>query len=173
MFLVPTTNGNVNTNLLNPSALSHLFSNGSSQLLQTLPQLLNNPHATSQPSLLNSLTQPVPSLLPTPSTLLTTQSTPSSTPPLHRNHHINQMNHQQLMDSKLHQIPTSRNNASPASSCTNRDVSTNGEISLQSHGNNSSHTLKRPPSSLSISSNCDNSTADLLIDSPSELSYFS
>ncbi|KAF2880794.1 hypothetical protein ILUMI_25377 [Ignelater luminosus] len=169
---VPTTNGSIAPGLLNPAALSHLFANGSTQqLLQTLPQMLSNPHTTNQPPLMNPLAQPVPNLLSTPSTLLTTPPTQSSTPSLHRNHHINQMNQNQYVESKLHQPTMSRSSTSPTTAnCASRVPSSNGDITIStSHGNNSSQSLKRSPSLLSLSPNCnDSSTADLLVDSPNQ-----
>ncbi|KAJ8946042.1 hypothetical protein NQ318_005519 [Aromia moschata] len=87
----PTTNGTINPNLLNPAALSHLLSNGSAQqLLQTLPQMLSNPHANpNPPPMLNPLAQPLLSATPT---LLTTPSSQSAPQQQHRNQ-MNSSNH--------------------------------------------------------------------------------
>ncbi|KAF5273946.1 hypothetical protein FQA39_LY01061 [Lamprigera yunnana] len=156
-------------NLLNPAALSHLFGNSSSQqFLQALPQMLSNSHSSNQPGMMNPLQQSVPSLLTTPSTLLTTQPAQSSTPSAHRNL-INQMNPTQF-DSKVHQSSLPRGSSPPSSTnCINRAPTSNGDLSVTSHGSNSSQSLKRSPSSLSLSPSCnDNSTADLLIDSPNQ-----
>ncbi|KAF5296347.1 hypothetical protein FQR65_LT10239 [Abscondita terminalis] len=166
---VPTTNGNITPNLLNPSALSHLFANNSSQqFLQTLPQLLTNSHTTNPPPLLNPLAQSVPNLLTTPSTLLTTPPTQSSTQSVHRNL-MNQINQNQY-DTKMHPTNLPRGSSPPSSTnCISRAPASNGDLSVTSHGSNSSQSLKRSPSSLSLSPNCnDNSTADLLVDSPNQ-----
>ncbi|KAK4875439.1 hypothetical protein RN001_011861, partial [Aquatica leii] len=163
------SNGNITPNLLNPASLSHLFANSSSQqFLQTLPQLLSNSHTTNQPPLINPLAQSVPNLLTTPSTLLTTPPTQSSTQSVHRNL-MNQLNHNQY-DSKMHQASLPRGSSPPTSTnCINRVPTSNGDLSVTSHGSNSSQSLKRSPSSLSLSPNCnDNSTADLLVDSPNQ-----
>lgn len=159
-FAVPTTNGSIGPGLLNPASLSHLLSNGSpQQLLQTMPQMLSNPHTTNPAPLLNPLAQP---LLSTAPTLLTTP-TSQSTPP-----HRNPMITSSYADSKLHhQQSISRNPSPPNVSPMNRMSSTNGEITITtSAGPVPSQNLKRSPSSLSP--NCtDSSTADLLVDSPS------
>ncbi|KAJ8911037.1 hypothetical protein NQ315_017403, partial [Exocentrus adspersus] len=158
----PTSNGTINPNLLNPATITHLLSNGSAQqLLQTIPQMLNNPHTNPNPSpLLNPLTQPLlspaPSLLPTP----TSQPTPQ---------HRNQMNTSgHYSESKLHTQSLPRNPSPPNVPGNPNRMANNGEISIStSHGLNSSQSMKRSPSSLSP--NCtDSSTADLLIDSPNQ-----
>ncbi|XP_068897126.1 POU domain, class 6, transcription factor 2 isoform X3 [Tenebrio molitor] len=158
---VPTTNGSIGPGLLNPASLSHLLSNGSpQQLLQTMPQMLSNPHTTNPAPLLNPLAQP---LLSTAPTLLTTP-TSQSTPP-----HRNPMITSSYADSKLHhQQSISRNPSPPNVSPMNRMSSTNGEITITtSAGPVPSQNLKRSPSSLSP--NCtDSSTADLLVDSPNQ-----
>uniref|UniRef100_A0A1Y1MR41 POU domain protein n=2 Tax=Photinus pyralis TaxID=7054 RepID=A0A1Y1MR41_PHOPY len=162
-----TTNGNITPSLLNPTALSHLIANGSAQqFLQTLPQMLSSPHPTNQSALINPLT---PNLLPTPSPILPTPPTQSSSQPVHRNHLINQINPNQY-DSKVHQANIPRGSSSPtAGNCINRAPTSNGDLSIASHGSNSSQSLKRSPSSLSLSPSCnDNSTADLLVDSPNQ-----
>lgn len=162
-FLVPpSSNGTINPNLLNPATLTHLLSNGSAQqLLQTIPQILNNPHTNpNPPPLLNPLAQPLlstaPNLLPTP----TTQGTPQ---------HRSQMNtSSHYAEPKLHTQTLPRNQSPPNASGNPNRMPNNGEISISTnHGPNSSQNMKRSPSSLSP--NCtDSSTADLLIDSPSK-----
>ncbi|XP_063907583.1 POU domain, class 6, transcription factor 2 isoform X2 [Zophobas morio] len=158
---VPTTNGSLGSNLLNPGSLGHLLSNGSpQQLLQTMPQMLSNPHTTNPTPLLNPLTQP---LLSTAPTLLTTP-TSQSTPP-----HRNPMITSNYTDPKLHhQQPLSRNSSPPNVSPMNRLSTSNGELTITtSAGPVPSQNLKRSPSSLSP--NCtDSSTADLLVDSPNQ-----
>ncbi|KAJ8957779.1 hypothetical protein NQ314_006492 [Rhamnusium bicolor] len=157
----PTSNGTINPNLLNPATLSHLLSNGTAQqLLQTLPQMLPNPHTNpNPPSMLNPLAQPLLSATPT---LLTTPTSQSSA------QHRSQMNtSSHYADSSLHTQSIPRNPSPPNVGNPNR-MTNNGEISIStSHGPNSSQNMKRSPSSLSP--NCtDSSTADLLIDSPSK-----
>ncbi|KAK5644992.1 hypothetical protein RI129_006292 [Pyrocoelia pectoralis] len=162
-----TTNGSITPNLLNPAALSHLIANGSAQqFLQTLPQMLSNSHPTNQSTLINPLT---PNLLSNPSPLLSTPPAQSSSQPVHRNHLINQINPNQY-ENKVHQANLPRGSSSPtASNCINRAPASNGDLSIASHGSNSSQSLKRSPSSLSLSPSCnDNSTADLLVDSPNQ-----
>ncbi|KAJ8976814.1 hypothetical protein NQ317_001030 [Molorchus minor] len=162
----PTSNGTINPNLLNPAILSHLFSNGSAQqLLQTLPQMLINPHANpNPPSMLNHSTQPLlpatPSVLTAPTSQSTTQQQPQ-----HKNQ-VSVGNH--YAESKLHAQSIPRN-SSPNNMGSSNRINTNGEISIStSHGHISCHNIKRSPSSLSP--NCtDSSTADLLIDSPNGL----
>lgn len=167
---VPTTNGTIGPGILNSVTLSHLFSNGSAQqLLQTLPQMLNNPHTTNSP-LINPLNPTVPSLLTTPPSL---HSTPSaqSTPNQQRSpHNLSQMNPAHYPESKLHQQSLNRNDPSPnpSNGSINRLTTSNGELTITtSLGPNSSQNLKRSPSSLSPNCN-ENSTADLLVDSPSK-----
>lgn len=157
-----TTNGTINpTTMLNPAALSHLLTNGSAQLLQTLPQMMNNPTANAPPPLINPLTQQ--SLLSTAPTLLSTatsQSTTSASSLRSNSSHYN--------ESKLHPQALARNQSPPNNGGTSNRTITNGEITVTtSHGPNSSQSMKRSPSSLSPNCN-DNSTADLLIDSPSK-----
>ncbi|XP_019873412.2 POU domain, class 6, transcription factor 2 isoform X2 [Aethina tumida] len=154
---VPTTNGTINPNLLNPATLSHLLSNGSTQsLLQTLPP---------NPPILNPMQQPLLTQAPT---LLTTTQQHNSRSPMNHLPQISNNTHYQ--DTKMHQ-PIIRNNSPPASASSVTRMPSNGEISINtSMGGNSSQNVsqvKRSPSSLSP--NCtDNSTADLLIDSPNQ-----
>ncbi|XP_056639270.1 POU domain, class 6, transcription factor 2 [Diorhabda sublineata] len=191
----PTSNGTINPNLLNPATLTHLLSNGSTQqLLQSIPQLLsNNPHATHNTSpLINPLAQPH---LPNRSPLIST-STLLSSSPTQTNQNRSQINVSNMGSSPLGSVPlgstsmgtvpghlgTSQSshyvdtkmhgsnlgniprNPSPGENCSR----VNGEISINTnHAGNSSHNMKRSPSSLSP--NCtDNSTADLLVDSPNQ-----
>ncbi|CAH0554814.1 unnamed protein product [Brassicogethes aeneus] len=167
---VPTTNGSLNPNLLNPATLSHLLSNGSNQsLLQTLPQMLNSSsHQPSNPPILNPLQPPL--LNQAPTLLTTTQH--NSRSPLN---HIQQIsNNSHYNEAKMHQPNIARNSSPPATIASiNRMSSSNGEISISTSvsGGNSSQNpnqpIKRSPSSLSP--NCtDSSTADLLIDSPNQ-----
>lgn len=175
---MPTSNGAPLTpNILNPPSISHLLSNGSTQqLLQTLPQMLNNPHPTGQPPLINPMVQPVSSLLSTPSNLLSNVTSSPSTNQQHRTQHsINQITGNHYPESKLHQQSLSRNEQSPnGTSATgmSRLPTTNGELTITTTaGPNSSQNLKRSPSSLSPGCN-DNSTADLLVDSPSKFYFY-
>ncbi|XP_018575182.1 POU domain, class 6, transcription factor 2 isoform X2 [Anoplophora glabripennis] len=158
----PTSNGTINPNLLNPATLTHLLSNGSAQqLLQSIPQILNNPHANpNPPPLLNPLTQPLlsttPNLLSTPTSQSTSQ-------------HRSQMNSSShYVEPKLHAQALPRNPSPPNATGNPNRLANNGEISITTnHGPNSSQNMKRSPSSLSP--NCtDSSTADLLIDSPNQ-----
>ncbi|XP_060527997.1 POU domain, class 6, transcription factor 2 isoform X2 [Cylas formicarius] len=162
---VPTTNGTINPSLLNPTTLSHLLSTSSpaQQLLQTLPQLITNPHASAaaqpQPPLLNSLAQP---LLSTPPTMLPTPAAQSTAPrpPLSNNH---------FGETKHHPAQSISRNSSPTmGNVPNRIGSSNGDLSIPSSmGLSSGQSVKRSPSSLSPGCN-DTSTADLLIDSPNQ-----
>lgn len=153
----PTSSSSVNTNLMNSAAISHLLTNGSAQqLLQTLPQMLTNPHIGSNTNpILNHLTQPLlssnPSLL-TPPTSQGTNKSPS-------NHFV---------DNKIHASNMPRC-LSPSSVPNNNRMYHNGELSISTvpSGNNSSNSMKRSPSSLSPNGN-ESSTADLLVDSPSK-----
>lgn len=163
MFPVPpTSNGTINPNLLNPATLTHLLSNGSAQqLLQTIPQILNNPHTNpNPPPLLNPLAQP---LLSTAPNLLSTATSQSAS------QHRSQMNSSShYAEPKMHPQTLPRNPSPPNTAGNPNRLANNGEISITTnHGPNSSQNMKRSPSSLSP--NCtDSSTADLLIDSPSK-----
>lgn len=81
------------------------------------------------------------------------------------------MNTNHYPESKLHQQSISRNETPPnpnTNGSINRLTTPNGELTITtSLGPNSSQNLKRSPSSLSPNCN-DNSTADLLVDSPSK-----
>ncbi|KRT86927.1 hypothetical protein AMK59_1839, partial [Oryctes borbonicus] len=175
---IPTSNGSIGPPLLNPPNLAHLMAGSApQQLLQTIPQMLSNHHTPNQAPLLNTLPQPVPSLLTTPpSTMLSTPSTLLSTPSTQTTSNssrsslsinpLNQPPHYQ--ETKM--PPLTIRSSSPTTqniSSLNRLSATNGELTITtSHAPVSSQNLKRSPSSLSP--NCtDNSTADLLVDSPS------
>ncbi|XP_072388461.1 uncharacterized protein pdm3 isoform X2 [Diabrotica undecimpunctata] len=191
----PTSNGTINPNLLNPATLTHLLSNGSAQqLLQSLPQLLSNHHHTNpNPSpLINPLTQPI---LPNRSPLLNSSPMLNSSPP-QSSQTRNQMNVPNMGSSPLSSVPlgstsmgtapshlvtsqsshyvdtkmhgTNLGNIPRNPSPGDNNCRINGEISINTnHGNVSSQAMKRSPSSLSP--NCtDNSTADLLVDSPNQ-----
>lgn len=131
--------------------------------------LNNHPHATN-PSLINPINPPVPSLMTTPPNLHQTPSA-QSTPNQQRSpHNLGQMNPAHYPESKLHQQSLNRNDPSPnpSNGSINRLTTSNGELTITtSLGPNSSQNLKRSPSSLSPNCN-ENSTADLLVDSPSK-----
>lgn len=167
--LVPTSNNSIGSGLINPATLPHLLNSGptsAQQLISALqPQMMNT---VAPPSLLN----PAP-----PQSLM--QTVPSSTqsqPPVHRTSSHSQNHH--YTESKLHSqsISVSRSSSSTSSnSALSRLAATNGEITITtSHGPTSSqHPMKAsPPHNLSPTCN-DNSTSDLLVDSPSECMYFS
>ncbi|CAG9834846.1 unnamed protein product [Diabrotica balteata] len=191
----PTSNGTINPNLLNPATLTHLLSNGSAQqLLQSLPQLLSNHHHTNpNPSpLINPLTQPIH---PNRSPLLNSSPMLNSSPP-QSSQTRNQINVPNMGSSPLSSVPlgstsmgtapshlvtsqsshyvdtkmhgTNLGNIPRNPSPGDNNCRINGEISINTnHGNVSSQAMKRSPSSLSP--NCtDNSTADLLVDSPNQ-----
>lgn len=172
-FSVPTTNSNIGQTLLNPPNLAHLMTgNSPQQLLQTIPQMLSNHHQPSPTPLLGTLPQPVSSLLTTPpSTLLSTPSTQTTPNPSRSSLSINPLNPGHYQESTKMPPLSIRSNSPPTTpnvSNLSRLSATNGELTITtSHGPISSHNLKRSPSSLSP--NCtDNSTADLLVDSPSK-----
>lgn len=158
---VPTSNGTMNSNLMNPAAISHLLSNGSAQqILQTLPQMLTNHHVNSNPTtMITSLAQP-----------LLSSNTPLLTPPGSQGTNRSPSSH--YADSKIHTHTPSmpRNLSSPNPSNINR-MYHNGELSISTIPvNNSSQSMKRSPSSLSPGGN-ESSTADLLVDSPSKCHF--
>ncbi|GLV32404.1 pou domain motif 3 [Carabus blaptoides fortunei] len=159
---IPTSNNSIASGLINPATLPHLLNSGptsAQQLISALqPQMMNTVAA---PSLLN----PAP-----PQSLM--QTVPSSTQsqaPVHRTH---SQNHH-YSESKLHSqsISVSRSSSSTSSSSAlSRLAATNGEITITtSHGPTSSqHPMKAsPPQNLSPTCN-DNSTSDLLVDSPNQ-----
>ncbi|CAH1154124.1 unnamed protein product [Phaedon cochleariae] len=170
----PTSNGH----LMNPATLTHLLSNGSAaqQLLQTLPQMLNNHHSNpNPPPIMNPLSQPLLSTTPTsqPGSQLRSQRGPSpmSNSPISAGHmtagplNPSQMNSSHYADSKLHN-PSMPINA-PADLMNGGRIASNGEIHVATSHGNSASIMKRSPSSLSP--NCtDSSTADLLVDSPNQ-----
>lgn len=156
LFLVPTSNGHIGPSLVSPPTINHLLNSGAQQLLQSLPQMLTNPHAPPQPPLMNQ-----PPLLPTSSPLLQTPSVQSTT---RLQHNMSPLSVNSYPESKLHPQSLSKNCSPPAS----RMTTSNGELTVTtSHGPNSSQGMKRSPSSLSPSCN-EGSTADLLADSPSK-----
>ncbi|GJQ86887.1 pdm3 [Trypoxylus dichotomus] len=170
---IPTTNGSIGPPLLNPPNLAHLMTGSApQQLLQTIPQMMSNHHAPNQGPLLNALPQPVPSLLTTPpSTLLSTPSTQTTSNTSRSSLSINPLNpagHYQETKMPPLSIRSSSPTTVPNVSNLSRLSATNGELTITtSHGPISSQNLKRSPSSLSP--NCtDNSTADLLVDSPNQ-----
>lgn len=153
----PTSSSSMNTNLINSAAISHLLTNGSAQqILQTLPQMLSNPHIGSNTNpILNHLSQP-----------LLSSSTPLLTPPTCQGTNKSPNNH--FVDNKMHASNLPRT-LSPSSAPNSNRMYHNGELSISTvpSGNNSSNSMKRSPSSLSPNGN-ESSTADLLVDSPSK-----
>lgn len=181
VFAAPTTNGSIGQqSLLNPTSLTHLLSttNSAQQLLQSLPQMISNPHAPPQATpLLNSLNQAPPHLNQTTPYVsqsnpmyaqappLLSQGTPptSQTPPSRMS-----IGNGHFVDSKSCYQPQtlSRNCSSPGTNGGGR--SSASDISVHtSLGAPNVQSVKRSPSSLSPGCN-DSSTADLLIDSPSK-----
>lgn len=157
----PVTNGAIGPNMLANSGLSHLLNNGASQvILQNFPKLLT-PHSPSQ-SLLSSINQPAVITSQAQMALHNNCTSPLNTPP-HRNP-MAPLNH--YGESKLHQ-------SSLPQSCTPPNISSlpsiNGELTITpSHSHNSSQSYKRsPPRSESPYGN-DNSSNDLMIDSPNQ-----
>lgn len=142
----PTTTGAMGPSLVNP-ALSHLFP---SDHQPSLPHHLNA----------SPLIPPVaPNLLPMSSALLTAASNTQQPPPnnlMSRNSHYQET-----------KPPITRSSSPPLNN--NLVVTSNGDSPMHLHRSNSSQSLKRSPSSLSSSPNCNDScTADLLVDSPSK-----
>ncbi|KAG5897653.1 hypothetical protein JTB14_024483 [Gonioctena quinquepunctata] len=140
----PTSNGAINHNLLNPATLTHLLSNGSAQqLLQTLPQILNNPHtAPNPPPMMNPLSQP---LLNTPPTMLTP---PTSQPSNQSRNQIgqNQMGGNQMGPNQMgaNQMGTSQMSASQMNNM-NQMNSSSPYLDNKMHSQNLS-SLPRNPS---------------------------
>ncbi|XP_074036285.1 POU-domain protein pdm3 isoform X3 [Leptinotarsa decemlineata] len=192
----PNSNGVINPNLFNPATLTHLLSNGSAQqLLQSLPQILSHSHTNpNSPHMMNPISQP---LLTTPPTMLTSPPPPQpsnlnrsqmSTNHLNTNHQMggnqignsqmgtNQLNSNQMnnsnhySDTKIHNQNSSNlsRNPSPTNLGNGARPSSNGELNVSTgFVGNTCPSLKRSPRSLSP--NCmDNSTADLLVDSPNQ-----
>ncbi|KAL1506118.1 hypothetical protein ABEB36_005542 [Hypothenemus hampei] len=180
----PTTNGTISTpqSLINPASLSHLLStpNSTQQLLQTLPQMINNPHTAPQPSpLLNSLAQPLlnqaapllsqSSPYVSQSTSMFSQAAPLVTPP------SSQTPPSRLTIGNGHYGDSKPHSGSYQTQMVPRNVSPpgiNGGRSSVGASDTSVPTslgvsnVKRSPSSLSPG--CNDSTADLLIDSPNQ-----
>ncbi|KAK9887331.1 hypothetical protein WA026_022000 [Henosepilachna vigintioctopunctata] len=159
------TNGSLAPNLLGNTSLSHLLSNGSTQnLLQNVPKLLPS-HSPPQP-MLNPLSQP-PMMTSQPQMPMHPSPSPQNNP---QNHSIrNPMipgNH--YAESKLHQqsLPQS---CSPPNIPSSMMSSMSGELTITpTHGLNSSQNFKRSPQR-SESPGCnDNSSNDLMIDSPNQ-----
>ncbi|CAH1973605.1 unnamed protein product [Acanthoscelides obtectus] len=155
----PTSNGSqINPNLLNPATLTHLLSNGSAQqILQTLPQILNTP-PPNPPPLINPMLSTPPQMMPTPT------SQPSSQP-----RQINPTSH--YVDTK--HVPQAQSHPSPTGNCGNgmmvNRMQSNGDVNVTAAhtGITTCQSIKRSPSAHSPSCN-DNSTADLLVDSPNQ-----
>ncbi|XP_030766920.1 POU domain, class 6, transcription factor 2 isoform X2 [Sitophilus oryzae] len=182
---VSSANGSITPQtLLNPATLTHLLStpNSAQQLLQSLPQMISNTHPPQQTTpLLNSLTQP----LLNQATPLLSQATPmfsqappllsqatppnSQTPPSRvpiGNGHYG--DGKSLVNYPAQTV--SRNSSPPGMNGGGGRSSTGGtsDISIPtSLGGGGVQNVKRSPNSLSPGCN-DNSTADLLIDSPNQ-----
>ncbi|XP_050294418.1 POU domain, class 6, transcription factor 2 isoform X2 [Anthonomus grandis grandis] len=180
---VSNTNGAMTPqSLLNPATLTHLLSTPTSaqQLLQSLPQMISNPHTPPQPTpLLNSLTQPLLNqsapyvsqsapMFPQTTPLFSQATTPSSQTPPSRlpmgNGHYGE-----VKPLSSYQPPTiSRNSSPPGINGGGRSSVGASDISVPtSLGAPSIQNVRRSPSSLSPGCN-DSSTADLLIDSPNQ-----
>ncbi|CAG9860233.1 unnamed protein product [Phyllotreta striolata] len=176
----PTSNGTINPNLLNPATLTHLLSNSSAQqILQSLPQLLNNhpnPSPLINPLLSNST--PIMNASPPQQSQARGQINVNQlgSNPLGSNHlgstsigtapnHIGASQNVHYTEGKMHGggMGVLPRNPSPGG-----NARTNGDASMMAnHNTSSSQSLKRSPGPLSPSCT-DSSTADLLVDSPNQ-----
>ncbi|XP_025832940.1 POU domain, class 6, transcription factor 2 isoform X2 [Agrilus planipennis] len=145
--------GAIGINLLNSTAFPTLISNNSPHhLLQNLPEMLNTSHLTPQ------------------TTTLPTLNHVTDVPNVRNNRSVGHFNaNNAVAENKGQQV--NKNETSPAynDNTINNRSPTNVDTPM-SASSSSSQGLKRPPSSLSLSPACNDhsSTADLLIDSPSQ-----
>lgn len=156
------TNGTLGANMLGSNPLSHLLANGTtqsmSQLLQNIPQMLAAAHPQAQG--LSPLNQPP--FMPTQQNL----HAPSPQPSQHRSSHISSsLNH--YSESKIHQQPMPKSSSPPNTQIPTGRISTsNGELTI-TPSNSVQGTKRSPPREPSPGCN-ENSTSDLLIDSPNQ-----
>ncbi|KAL3268567.1 hypothetical protein HHI36_007675 [Cryptolaemus montrouzieri] len=159
------TNGNIGPGLLGSAGLSHLLNNGSSpNLLQNIPKLLTS-HSPTQ-SLLNPLNQSS-MMTSQPQMNLHNSPSPQSTPPQSHRNHMGSSNH--YSESKLHQQQTLPPSCTPPNITPSMIPSINGELTITpSHSINSSQNFKRSPPRSESPSCHENSSNDLMIDSPNQ-----